>query len=160
MILQSFIGLKSLSLAWNLNSAIPMNEQKSDYLLRLPQWTCIYIYSLNSHNNYVKQELLASFYRWGGFGFTKNQMIEQREPIAHKWHSQEFSVFFHFTTLPFPHPNTTPLHPDNNSWLLFMPCLLSLERLCLSFDCSHLLYLSKQPNSHLLHDGIFSFLSP
>lgn len=78
--------------------------------------TCIYISSFNSHNNHVKQESLALFYRWKGLGPTKNQMIKQSEPISNKYLSQEFSTFFHFSTLPFPHPNT---YNSTSSWQEF-----------------------------------------
>lgn len=97
-----------------------MNGQKNDYLLGLLQWAYIYISSFSAHNNHVNQGLLAPFYRWWELEPAKTQMTEQREPIADEWHSQEFS-FFLFTTLPFPHPNTTPLLPDKNFLLLFMP---------------------------------------
>lgn len=70
------------------------------------------------------------------------------------------NCLFHFTTRSFPHPKTTPLLPDKNSVLLFMPYLLHLERLCLSFDCSNLPCLLRQPKSHLLHDVIFSYWAP
>lgn len=78
--------------------------------------TCIYISSFNSHNSHVKQESLALFYRWKGLGPIKNQMIKQREPISNKYLSQEFSTFFRFTTLPFPHPNT---YNSTSSWQEF-----------------------------------------
>lgn len=118
------VGLKPLSLAWHSNPAIPVNEQKNDYLLRLLQWDCIYISSFNSHHNHVQQELPAPFYRWRELGPTKNQMTEQREPTANKWHGQEFSVFFYFTTPRCLSPTQIQHHYSLTRILCFCSCLV------------------------------------